>query len=97
MVWAITIAVFLGIAVVALLIFFIYSQKEQIRKALKEKRKEERTPLEVELELSTPREPPIYENLLPRTRAAMVRALSAGRAGTRTTTHSLDCHEETSP
>jgi hypothetical protein len=61
MVWAITIAVFFGIAVVALLIFFIYSQKEQIRKALKEKRKEERTPLEVELELSTPREPPIYE------------------------------------
>jgi hypothetical protein len=61
MVWTITIASFLGIVVVALFIFFIYSQKEQILKALKEKRKEERTPLEVELELSTPREPPIYE------------------------------------
>jgi hypothetical protein len=96
MVWAITAALFLGMAVVALLIFFIYSRTEQIRKVQKEKRKEERTPLEVELELSTPREPPIYENPLPRTPAAMVRALSAGRAGKRTTTHSLDCHGETS-
>jgi hypothetical protein len=61
MVWAITIASFLGIVVVALFIFLIYSQKEQILKALKEKRKEERTPLEVELELSTHHEPPIYE------------------------------------
>jgi hypothetical protein len=61
MVWVITIASFLSMVVVALLIFFIYSQKEQIRKALKEKRKEERTPLEVELELSTPHEPPIYQ------------------------------------
>ena len=61
MVWAITIASFLGIVVVSLSIFLIYSQKEQIRKALKEKRKEERTPLEVELELSTHHEPSIYE------------------------------------
>ena len=61
MVWAITAALFLGIVVISLLIFFIYSQKEEIRRALKEKRKEERTPLEVELELSIPREPPIYE------------------------------------
>ena len=61
MVWAITIASFLGIVVISLSIFLIYSQKEQIRKALKEKRKEERTPLEVELELSTHHEPPIYE------------------------------------
>jgi hypothetical protein len=60
-VWAITIASFLGIVVVALLIFFIYSQKEQIRKALNEKRAEKRIPTEVELELSTHHEPPIYE------------------------------------
>jgi hypothetical protein len=38
MVWAISIAVFLGIAVVALLLFLIYSEREQIRKALREKR-----------------------------------------------------------
>jgi hypothetical protein len=61
MVWAITIAVFLGIVVVALFVFFIYSQKEEIRKTLREKRAEKRIPMEVEVELSTPREPPIYE------------------------------------
>jgi hypothetical protein len=43
-----------------LLLFLIYSQREQIRKALKEKRKEQRTPLEVELELSST-EPILYE------------------------------------
>lgn len=63
-VWVITIAVFLGIAVVALLIFFIYSQKEQIRKALKEKRAEKRIPTEVEVELSSPDEPILYEKSL---------------------------------
>ena len=61
MVWAIAIASFLGIVVVALLIFFIYSQKEQIRKALNEKRAEKRIPTEVEVELSAAREPLIYE------------------------------------
>jgi hypothetical protein len=61
MVWAITIASFLGIVVVALLIFFIYSQKEQIRKALNEKRTEKRIPTEVEVELSAAHEPLIYE------------------------------------
>ena len=64
MVWAITIASFLGAAVVALLIFFIYSQKEQIRKALKERRGEGRIPVEVELELCTPHEPTLYEKSL---------------------------------
>jgi hypothetical protein len=64
MVWAITIAVFLGIAVVALLLFFIFSQKEQIRKALKEKRAEKRIPTEVEVELSSPNEPILYEKSL---------------------------------
>jgi hypothetical protein len=64
MLWAITIAVFLGIAVVALLIFLIYSQKEQIRKALKERRVERRIPAEVEVELSSPDEPILYEKTL---------------------------------
>jgi hypothetical protein len=60
MVWAITIAVFLGIAVVVSLLFLIYSQREQIRKALKEKRAEKRIPTEVELELSSAA-PILYE------------------------------------
>jgi hypothetical protein len=62
MVWTITISVFLATVVAALLIFLIVSQKEQIKKALKEKRKERRIPVKVELEISTPREPPIYED-----------------------------------
>jgi hypothetical protein len=64
MVSAITIASFLGIVVVALFIFFIYSQKEQIRKALKEKRAEKRLPTEVEVELATAHEPLSYEKSL---------------------------------
>jgi hypothetical protein len=64
MLWAITIAVFLAIAIIALFLFFIYSQKEQIRKALKEKRAEKRIPTEVEVELSSPDEPIPYEKPL---------------------------------
>jgi hypothetical protein len=64
MVWVITFAVFSGIAVVALLLFLIYSQREQIRKALKEKRAEKRFPTEVEVELSSPDEPILYEKSL---------------------------------
>ena len=61
MVWVISIAVFLATVVAALLVFLIYSQKEQIEKALKEKRKEERAKLEIEVELAMPHEPPVYE------------------------------------
>jgi hypothetical protein len=61
MVWVISVAVFLAMVVAALLVFLIYSQKEQIEKALKEKRKEERTELEIEVELATEHEPPVYE------------------------------------
>ena len=61
MVWAITIAMFLGIVVVAVLLFLIYSQREQIRRALREKRGEQRIPTEVEVELSSPDEPILYE------------------------------------
>jgi hypothetical protein len=62
MVWVISVAVFLATVVAALLIFLIVSQKEQIKKALKEKRNERRIPVKVELEISPPREPPIYED-----------------------------------
>jgi hypothetical protein len=61
MVWVITIAVFLATVVAALLVFLIYSQKEQIKRVLKEKRKEERAKLAIELELATPHDPPAYE------------------------------------
>jgi len=61
MVWTITIATFLGTVVAALLIFWIFSHKEQIREALKERRVERRIPMEVKLELSSPHEPLIYE------------------------------------
>src|SRR5215469_3725840 len=60
MVWVINIAVFLATTVAALLVFLMVSQKEQIKKAFREKRKEERTKLELELELATLREPPSY-------------------------------------
>ena len=61
MVWVITIAVFLATVVAALLVFLIVSQKDEITKALKERRKEERTKLEIEVELATAHEPPVYE------------------------------------
>ena len=54
MVWLITITIFLATVVAALLVFLI-------KKALKERRKEERTKLKIELELATPHEPPAYE------------------------------------
>jgi len=62
MVWAITIATFLGTVITALLILWILSKKEQIRKALKERRVEKRIRVEVELELSSP--PLIHEKSL---------------------------------
>ena len=62
MVWTITIATFLGTVITALLILWILSKKEQIRKALKERRVEKRIRVEVELELSSP--PLIHEKSL---------------------------------
>jgi uncharacterized protein (DUF58 family) len=86
MVWVITIVSFLSAAVVALLIFFIYSQKEQIRKALKERRGEGRAPVEVELELSRRTNRSFTKTLSPRTPVVMVPALSLTGAGDHTTT-----------
>lgn len=64
MVWAITIGTFLATVVAALLIFFIFSRRKQIREALREQRIEKRIPAEVGLELSSPDEPLIYEKAL---------------------------------
>ena len=61
MVWMITIGVFLATVVAALLVFLMYSQKEKIEKALKEKRNEERAKLEIEVAVATPHEPLVYE------------------------------------
>ena len=47
MTWAITIAIFLGTVVAALLMFLIFSQREQIREALREQRIERRIPAQV--------------------------------------------------
>jgi PilZ domain len=64
MIWLITILIFLGAAVAVMLVFWFFSQREQILAALRkpeEQRMEARIPTRVELELSGPDEPPIYE------------------------------------
>ena len=64
MVWAITIAIFLGTVFAALSMFLLFSRREQILKALREKRKESRIPMEVSLELSTLEEPFLHEKVV---------------------------------
>jgi hypothetical protein len=64
MVWGITIATFLGTVVAVLVIFFIFSRREQIRDALKEQRTERRIPAKIDLELCSLDEPLIYERAL---------------------------------
>jgi PilZ domain len=64
MVWTITIATFLGTVIALLFIFLIFARREQIRKALRERRRESRTPAAVGLELSSVDEPLIYEHAL---------------------------------
>ena len=61
MVWGITIATFLGTVVAVLLIFFIFSRREQIRDALREQRTEKRVLAKVDLELCSLDERIIYE------------------------------------
>jgi hypothetical protein len=64
MIWLITIVIFLGAAVAVMLVFWFFSQREQILAALrkpKEQRIEDRIPKRVGLELSGPDEPLIYE------------------------------------
>ena len=64
MIWLITIAIFLCALVAVMLVFWFFSQREQIlaiRRELEEQRMEARIPTRVGLELSGPVEPPIYE------------------------------------
>lgn len=67
MIWLITIAIFLGVVVAVMFVFWFFSQREQILKALRlrkleEHRMEARIPTRVGLELSGPVEPLIYES-----------------------------------
>jgi PilZ domain len=64
MIWLITIAIFLGVVVAVMLVFWFFSQKEQILAILRkpeEQRMEARIPTRVGLELCGPVEPLIYE------------------------------------
>jgi hypothetical protein len=64
MIWLMTIVTFLGTVVAAMLLFLFFSQREQIRAALREfehHRMEARIPTTVGLELSGLDEPLIYE------------------------------------
>jgi len=64
MIWLITILIFLGAAIAVMLVFWFFSQREQILAALRkpeEQRMEARIPTNVGLELSGPHQPPIYE------------------------------------
>jgi PilZ domain len=64
MIWLITIVLFLGAAIAVMLVFWFFSQKEQILAALRkpeQQRMEARIPTIVGLELSGPDEPLIYE------------------------------------
>src|SRR5882724_3187133 len=68
MIWLITILLFLGAAVAVMLVFWFFSQREQILAALRkpeEQRMEARVPTRVGLELSGPDEPLIYEITFP--------------------------------
>jgi hypothetical protein len=64
MVWTITIATFLGTVIALMLIFLIFSRREQILKALRARRIERRIPAIVGLELSGLDEPLIHEQAL---------------------------------
>ena len=67
MIWLITIAMFLGVVLAVMLVFWFFSQREQILAALRKperQRMEARIPTRVGLELSGPDEPLIYETTL---------------------------------
>ncbi len=64
MIWLITITIFLGAVVAVMLVFWFFSQREQILAAIRkpeEQRIEARISTRVGLELSGPDEPLIYE------------------------------------
>ncbi len=64
MVWAITIATFLGTVVTALLLFFVFSRRERILRMLREQRAEGRIAVEVGLGLSSLDDPLSEEKAL---------------------------------
>lgn len=64
MTWAMTVATFVGTLIVALLVLFIFSRKQQILEILREKRIEKRIPAEVAVELSKLDEPLNHEKAL---------------------------------
>src|SRR5258707_167711 len=64
MIWLITIVIFLGAVLAVMLVFWFLFQREQILAALRkpeQQRMEARIPTRVDLELSGPDEPLIYE------------------------------------
>jgi hypothetical protein len=66
-VWIITVAAFLGTLVAGVLALFLFSQRDQIREALKtpeQKRKETRTLARVEVELLSTKAPVVNEIIL---------------------------------
>jgi hypothetical protein len=64
MIWLMTIVTFLGTVVAVMLLFLFFFQRKQIQAALRkpeQQRIETRIPARVELELSGPDEPLVYE------------------------------------
>ena len=64
MVWATTIATFLGTVITALLLYFVFSRRERILRMLKEQRAERRIAAEVSLGLASLDDPLSYEKVL---------------------------------
>jgi heme exporter protein D len=52
MTWAISVAIFLGTVLAVLVVIFVWSQREEIREALREHRRESRIPADISLELA---------------------------------------------
>ena len=87
MVWATTIATFLGTVITALLLYFVFSRRERILKMLKEQRAERRIAAEVSLGLASLDEPLSYERSSRKTPVVTVPALSPRSPGDPTTTY----------
>ena len=62
--WAVSITVFLGTVMAVLAAFWLYSRRDELRAALRERRRESRTPAEAGVELSSLDEPALREAAL---------------------------------
>jgi len=62
--WAVSIVVFLGTVIAVMAVFWLYSHRDEIRAALKERRRESRTSAEVGVEISSLDDPPVRETAL---------------------------------